>query len=1339
MPTINSTPQLSTSQQEYIDNGSKTFSADHKASPLEILQNVYKEINPQYGAGGGAEEMTTAVLVQKLENISHAESSAQTTPVDNLFERLDTAFLRKTLVLEPNVNSRFYDDSKKNTAIKLSYKNLFSILGGKLLIKGSSIRAIKQNSLLGKNNAKQDLDAYIVVDNLSDKLTIDKLVKALRSVPDFNDSNLSDEELVSLYTRENTNSNQTAESPDLDKLAFLRKFRLNVDVNKCIPIDLCFFTRLPAEFDRLGKGSDQMHVDIHNKRATERVLLDEYVQDWLEAEKYIWLHDDMTNGLIRIQKHFKKTPDLRLLQSGIIGKHYDQATPLERLSFIKAILDDAGKKNEPPPRLAVALSGLAVKFLELPLSDPREQVNKDILLGFMGGSPNSLNIANPDEALTIGKSLLTCLRIADDFSKFFYKTLRENVKLLPSGQQIDSAFPNPMLADLSYSWSKLDVLKEKRTTVNSAKQITTILEPMTLQVLGDYLFKSGHSDGGADAHQQHSRIIDLLLHVVNKEENVQQRISMLALKIETSDDNAKKKAVNSLISLAKTLGKPTDTAGLITASKAEILNALATQPLRGKQLADVKKLYASELLCPGKDIAQHDLLNKQAKSVLLLWQLQAELDAFVALSVPQDLVSSIGQDRLGASIDVYEHRASALRGALGTLQDISDSIKIDDQCYPVVLNTGSKALVLSTANHRCLITEDYLHIGKFKIKHKKGEKDSVITATIKGEGVQWRNTQQLHVGQFEGDQLSGVGKVLTKNILFNGEVSKDSLGVGLMMLGDPGSLKSELAPITTFMSSDGRLHETLGYTPKNRSSSFQYSLSGDFNGCKITDLTKISHDDFPDLKVGVTNADVILSVEREGGRCLKAYIDKHEGENRRYLYFPLASDDKRVAHIVADRAEIVDLSAQKRVCGTLDMDTQRIEGSGYIVFLDKKDNIHYNGSLINFTPTGFGRLYPEDAPGGIFAYREAGNAVDSELDDLFRVGNIAELPANMRPQKTLLYDLPKRDENAVFSLLDESGNKVFGVWSQGQIIGNMRKVSGSIVRDSTGVIFSLPEAICEFAEGIGINFGDDVLVMEDKTGMQHRFIPIGNHTVEEFDASSQTRTNTQTVSYALGRTLPEQFTASDFGPQSAEISGGQYAVISKAMGFDTIYIGETIAVERAGEIYQVPHGKGVSVSRTQLCKGSYKDGEIDGAAWSLGIDGSRFRGLFKNSEPSFGEMTLLNRIKITGKFRADQAWGEVKMVIPSYPKARTFEFEVADGFIKDSVVELLGDGRNVQFKVQARDVNRSRPMTWDVAYQALVESGIRVQADERHDKLLPYPEDYMAFVYAMRQELKLDP
>lgn len=236
----------------------------------------------------------------------------------------------------------------------------------------------------------------------------------------------------------------------------------------------------------------------------------------------------------------------------------------------------------------------------------------------------------------------------------------------------------------------------------------------------------------------------------------------------------------------------------------------------------------------------------------------------------------------------------------------------------------------------------------------------------------------------------------------------------------------------------------------------------------------------------------------------------------------------------------------------------------------------------------------------------------------------------MRPQQTLLYDLPGYDANTLFSLLDESGNKVFGVWSQGHIIGHMRKVSGSLRRESTGVMFSLPETIFRFAEEIGINFGDEGVVMKDKKGVQHRFIPIGNHTVEEVDASSKFKTKIKTVSYALGRALSQHFTDFGVGHESAVLSGSQssqYAVINKVNGHNSIYIGETTAVKRAGKLHQIPHGKGISVSSTQLYQGHYKDGAITGAARSVGIDGSRFRGIFKHSAPTFGEMTLLNGIK----------------------------------------------------------------------------------------------------------------
>lgn len=95
------------------------------------------------------------------------------------------------------------------------------------------------------------------------------------------------------------------------------------------------------------------------------------------------------------------------------------------------------------------------------------------------------------------------------------------------------------------------------------------------------------------------------------------------------------------------------------------------------------------------------------------------------------------------------------------------------------------------------------------------------------------------------------------------------------------------------------------------------------------------------------------------------------------------------------------------------------------------------------------------------------------------------------------------------------------------------------------------------------------------------------------------------------------------------------------------------------------------------------------------------------------------------------------MVIPSYPKERTFEFKVDDDLITDSVKEILDGGRKVLVDVKARDESRPQPTTMDLVHRVLFESKIRIKADQRNDTLLPLSKEYSVFIDTVRERLNL--
>lgn len=1308
MPTAIQTPRsITPSDSQHPNTLPASTPTEPKPSPLEVLQTVYQALNPRYEATNSANDMDTAALIQKLEKLSLPEGKDNTTAETNLYELLDNRFLSKTLTITPNTLSPYYKAAKDPAPIELTYKTFLTSLGGKLLIKGSSIKAMKQNRLFGQNNAQQDLDAYIKVHELSDKNTIGQLAKALRNAQTSAATDLTDEQIISLYTREETNSTQNRQNTEAVKPNFLSKFRLNVNFSNSIPIDLSFYTQLPAEFDSLGSGSDQLTVNIHNKTAEERELIDQDTQNWLKAKKLIWLHDEMTGGLTRIQKHYYKTPDLRLLQSGIIGKHYDRATPQERLAFLKSLLNPA--RTATTPKLAKTLSQTATRVAEMRLSDNKYRVDQENLNYFIKREETNNNAKNTEADHAIGLGLLTCLRAVQDFHKFFYKALEDHPEFMPSAQQIDTIFPKPSLSELSHSWPKSGAESTKQLADKSLKKIASIMKPMALQVIGDHLFKSDHATDESETQQQQASITDLLLDIATKENNTQQQLRLISLKLETAQNEAaKKSAMSSLISLGKTLGQGKDP---LTAPMTDILNTLATQTLTGKNLQTVKKLYANALSRPSKDIATHTALNNDAKSTLLLWQSQAELDAFAALSMNEDIAPEALVETTFSRINDFNQQASRLRNTLAELTKIPLSKNLAQHFFSVKIKPSTPANSLSSGDKRCLITEDYIHLGKFKLQHKTNP----ASATIKGNGLQWRNTQQLHIGNFDGTFLSDeAADIITNDTWYSGQVYRNELGLGRLVLRDSPSLQKELAPLITSIRNASQ-RETANTVPfKKEGENLVYSLYEDFSEHTTQELNTLSHHNFPNTTINISSPDITMSIDRENGAYVMGSIDGYAGNASQYLSFSMQSDDNQVAHIIAEQSTLTDITLEKRVTGTLNLDTFNIEGNGVIVSTDN-EKLEYDGELINFIPHGYGRLFTADAPVGVSAYRESGVAVDPDVADVEQALGFKMLAPHLRPRSVHLYNLPAYAENALFSLMDDEGNKMHGLWVKGHVTGHMRKVSEEGIRASKGEFFTIPETICSAAQALGISFGDDVLTLKDKKGVQHRFIPIGNHVVEQSNAT-QEQTAKKTVAYALGRALSQQFTHSALGHESAPLTAGdfkQHVVINDTNGYKKIYIGETKQLTQAGRIHQIPHGKGITVASGYVYEGQYEDGSLTGAGHSIGFDGSHFRGKFQNSQPLIGEMTLPNGIKVFGSFKKNQPHGNIKMAIPAYPETRTYWLNSVDEVINGTVEERMADGSPGQIKVLPFDGKNRKSTTHDLMLLSLNESKANLEIDQR--------------------------
>ena len=78
------------------------------------------------------------------------------------------------------------------------------------------------------------------------------------------------------------------------------KFRLNMREAET-PIDIVLYKQLAANFDSLH-ASTVIEIDFEQQSATAAQVIASKTQDWLASEDLLWLHDDMDNGLSRVQK-----------------------------------------------------------------------------------------------------------------------------------------------------------------------------------------------------------------------------------------------------------------------------------------------------------------------------------------------------------------------------------------------------------------------------------------------------------------------------------------------------------------------------------------------------------------------------------------------------------------------------------------------------------------------------------------------------------------------------------------------------------------------------------------------------------------------------------------------------------------------------------------------------------------------------------------------------------------------------------------------------------------------------------------------------------------------------
>ena len=294
----------------------------------------------------------------------------------------------------------------------------------------------------------------------------------------------------------------------------------------------------------------------------------------------------MDGGLNRIRKHFSNEQHWRLLQPTVVGTHYERASIKDRVAFLKWVLDNTSAVPFNSEPLTDCLNQVADKFSKLPPRDTFERDMQDNLLTFWkaDAQADQFTPITPQAGTTHG--LKKCLDIFSAFREFFFAKLEQNPDLLPSAQQIDALFPLPTVAELRDAWDKLGPRNPQRLPQRSLKTLRTILEPITLSVLGDRIFSSTDR-AHANTHDI-SEMLELLSQVAAQQINTQQQVIVKSMKVQVADSASEKRsAIKSLIKLLEKLGENLDILSphLITA-----LNTLSPLALEKQQRKFLKSI-----------------------------------------------------------------------------------------------------------------------------------------------------------------------------------------------------------------------------------------------------------------------------------------------------------------------------------------------------------------------------------------------------------------------------------------------------------------------------------------------------------------------------------------------------------------------------------------------------------------------------------------------------------------------------------------------------------------------------------------------------------------------------
>jgi len=1091
---------------------------------------------------------------------------------------------------------------------KQSYKSFLIALGGQFSIKGSSIKKIEKNTLLDSKNKQSDADIYIQLNQIDKNYIFKRLGKAIQQgLPHL--SELSYEQLAQLYTLSHVPGENSY------------KVRMHVKQDESIALDIFFYTQLWAGFDRL-RGSDLMTINLHDRMSQTHKLISDETDEWLDKGHLIWLNEDMPNGLVRAQKHYSKDTTLKTLNPPSIELLYAQASNEQKMNFMKwahrAIIPNAPIELKHEIFLTLAQS-----ILNYDGGSKIFNQFKNVLLHHANSKENPLN--SPE----------TCFEVFKPFERV-YRAFLNTPFHLPSAAVIGKLFDKePELLELSNHWN--------HAIQTQNVQIQMILAPMTLKKLSE-LFDSQSPQSQLQKPNLFAQASELLLNLTRLNQCPEQVLALFDLRLKYLEigPQDKKNMMTELLSIEK--GSPAFSK--LNRARFDLLSRLTPDT---EVIDRIKTNFPEILNVPFEEFVTQDNYSHSAKALLLYCHLDKQLSKLDQLNqaIEAGILSTNAFDQHQLLSNTFEELQTLTQ--IFPLEDLNHIIPGTHRAVSIDQAHGD-LLKLSEANS-CLLTKDWIQFGKQETQSQSNTEDS----NSREQGLRY-GYGTIIKGNFSNHTIDDDhAQVWQKTAHFRGQVHQNTLGYGILqrfndkLLGEllkelpkvfkeilppskkkPYQIKGSFAPYA---------FNEIGHIPSLRLSTTQINLPSnrfDFRlHCLEGNITSLSMDNFGPSET----ASLVIPVEVPNGSSLTPSLSKVDFHNH----------DKQLF-----------------ISGPYDTKAQCISGQGQITSLEDAELI-FQGALSESQAHGYGISYSKQTPEGKLSFYEHGKISDQETLSFARQYQKRTPRVVSGSAQLSHYYIPKQDEVSFFSCLNESGDKLFGLWNYGTVDGVLKLKDHNNYESLEGTFIAVPKIIFdETKDMIDFEYQSFAEFSNPKQN-PYCILPIGTHKTKNHQGHLENK------SFCFGKEIDYPFTTDKRGTFFAKVDPkGTKRSISKKLPSGYIHlVGEHKLSKKKRNHQYMPHGKVVTFEKGILYSGTFDKGDKHGKGFSAGPEGLIYRGTYDRNAYKFGQLKLTSGVKLTGSFQSGEPNGACQIEIPAFPNHRKFRVNIQNNQLVGDIIEQI--------------------------------------------------------------------